>query len=73
MSDVFDEELREQLAEARQLRDQARESGDEDGFQAYAGRVAHLLRIASQHDITVEHGADEAEGDWTGRATDAPS
>ncbi|MFE7564142.1 hypothetical protein [Kitasatospora sp. NPDC057500] len=63
MSDVFDEELREQLADARRLRALAREAGDEDGAQAYAGRITQLLRIAAHHGIAVEHSADEVEED----------
>ncbi|MEU8928025.1 hypothetical protein AB0D10_45215 [Kitasatospora sp. NPDC048545] len=63
MSDVFDEELREQLAEARRLRASAREADDEDGTQAYAGRITQLLRIAAHHGITVEHTMDETEED----------
>ncbi|MFE4512786.1 hypothetical protein ACFRMQ_01135 [Kitasatospora sp. NPDC056783] len=61
MSDVFDQELREQLAEARRQRAGARAAGDEDGAQAYAGRVAQLLRIAAHHGIEVEHTAEERE------------
>ncbi|MFJ6619589.1 hypothetical protein ACIQOW_18665 [Kitasatospora sp. NPDC091335] len=63
MSDVFDEELRAQLAEARQMRARARESGDEDGAQAYGGRITQLLRIAAHHGIVLESGADEEEED----------
>lgn len=63
MGDVFDEELREQLAEARRLRALAREAGDEDGAQAYAGRVTQLLRIAAHHGIAVAHTVDEEEED----------
>jgi hypothetical protein len=58
---VFDEELREQLAQARRALNQARERGDDDGAQAYAGRVAGLLRIAADHGIDVPHTAEEAE------------
>ncbi|WP_035841601.1 hypothetical protein [Kitasatospora azatica] len=54
MSNVFDQELREKLHEARRLRDDARSANDEDGAQAYAGRVALLLRIAEQHGVVVE-------------------
>ncbi|MEV0533613.1 hypothetical protein [Kitasatospora sp. NPDC050463] len=63
MSDVFDEELREQLAEARRMRARAREAGDEDGVQAYAGRVTQLLRIAAHYGIAVVRVADEEEED----------
>ncbi|MER7754964.1 hypothetical protein [Kitasatospora sp. NPDC097643] len=61
MSDVFDQELREQLAEARRQRASARAAGDEDGAQAYAGRVSELLRIAGRHGIEVEHVTEEQE------------
>ncbi|MFF2543110.1 hypothetical protein ACFVUY_11170 [Kitasatospora sp. NPDC058063] len=61
MSDVFDQELREQLAEARRQRASDRAAGDEDGAQAYAGRVRQLLRIAAHHGIEVERAAEEEE------------
>ncbi|MGW7448429.1 hypothetical protein [Kitasatospora sp. NPDC054795] len=61
MSDVFDQELREQLAEARRRRASAREADDEDGAQAYAGRVTHLLRIAAHHGIEVAPTPEEEE------------
>ncbi|WP_395293752.1 hypothetical protein ACF9IK_09165 [Kitasatospora hibisci] len=63
MSDVFDEELREQLGEARRLRARAWEAGDEDGAQAYAGRVTQLLRIAAHHGVAVERAVDDVEED----------
>ncbi|MFF2144915.1 hypothetical protein [Kitasatospora sp. NPDC058190] len=63
MSDVFGLELREQLAEARRQQAGARAAGDEDGAQAYAGRIAQLLRIAAHHGIEVEHTAGEQEED----------
>ncbi|AUY47756.1 hypothetical protein [Streptomyces sp. CB01881] len=63
MSDVFDEELRAQLAEARVLRARAREAGDEDGVQAYGGRITQLLRIAAHHGIVLDRAADEEEED----------
>ncbi|MFH9352810.1 hypothetical protein [Kitasatospora sp. NPDC017646] len=61
MTTVFDEELREQLAQARQALNQARERGDDDGAQAYAGRVAGLLRIAADYGIDVPRTAEEEE------------
>ncbi|MFD5432954.1 hypothetical protein ACFWJ4_12405 [Kitasatospora sp. NPDC127067] len=63
MSDVFDQELREQIAEARRQRASARAAADEDGAQAYAGRVRQLLRIAAHHGIEVECAAEEEEED----------
>ncbi|MER7668194.1 hypothetical protein ABTY61_06975 [Kitasatospora sp. NPDC096128] len=63
MTVVFDEELREQLAHARQALREARDSGDADGAQAYAGRVAGLLRIAAGHGIDLPHTAAEEQGE----------
>ncbi|MGW2250112.1 hypothetical protein ACWCXH_07925 [Kitasatospora sp. NPDC001660] len=63
MTAVFDEELREQLARARQALRQARADGDDDGAQAYAGRVAALLRTASDHGIDLPHTAEEEQGE----------
>jgi hypothetical protein len=63
VSDVFDQELREQLTEARERLEQARAVGDEDGAQAYAGRVAGLLRIAAHHGIALPHSTEEREGE----------
>ncbi|MET8628748.1 hypothetical protein ABZW30_34260 [Kitasatospora sp. NPDC004669] len=63
MTAVFDEELHEQLARARQALRQARADGDDDGSQAYAGRVAALLRIATAHGIDVPHTAEEEQGE----------
>jgi len=63
VSDVFDQELREQLTEARRKLDEARTAGDDDGVQAYAGRVAGLLRIAAHHGIRLPHHAQEEEGE----------
>ncbi|WP_354638951.1 hypothetical protein [Kitasatospora camelliae] len=59
MTDVFDEELREQLDQARTALDAARRAGDEDGVEAYRGRITGLLRIAARHGIAVPHSADE--------------
>ncbi|PBC67628.1 hypothetical protein BX265_8247 [Streptomyces sp. TLI_235] len=63
MSGVFDAEPREQLAEARRLRAQAREVGDQDRAQAYAGRITQLLRIAAHHGVALDRAADEEEQD----------
>ncbi|WP_354645283.1 hypothetical protein [Kitasatospora camelliae] len=63
MSDVFDDELRGQLAEARRQRGLARAARDVDGAQAYAGRITQLLRIAARYGIAVAHCADEEEED----------
>ncbi|WP_457028294.1 hypothetical protein [Kitasatospora sp. P5_F3] len=63
MSEMFDQELREQLAQARQELARARAAGDEDGAQAYAGRVAGLLRLAAHHGIQLAHEAAEEEGE----------
>ncbi|MCX4747697.1 hypothetical protein OG455_19630 [Kitasatospora sp. NBC_01287] len=63
MTGIFDEELREQLALARQALAQARADGDLDGVQAYQGRVAGLLRTAAKHGITVEHTEEEERGE----------
>ncbi|MEV7770237.1 hypothetical protein [Kitasatospora sp. NPDC086791] len=57
MTEVFEQELREQLARARRARQAAEADGDEDGAQAYAGRVAELVRIANRHGL--------AEGEHT--------
>jgi hypothetical protein len=56
---AFDDELRTQLQEARRHLAEARAAGDEDGVQAYVGRVAGLLRLASVHGIEVPHETDE--------------
>ncbi|MFD8599482.1 hypothetical protein ACFV1L_31215 [Kitasatospora sp. NPDC059646] len=61
MTEIFDQELRDQLVRARRAEQQARAAGDDDGVQAFAGRVAELLRIADRHgvdvsaDTTAEH------------------
>ncbi|MFI5530236.1 hypothetical protein ACIA8O_16985 [Kitasatospora sp. NPDC051853] len=59
MSDVFDQELRDQLAEARRELALARTAGDDDGVQAYQGRVRQLLRIAGQYGIALAPATDE--------------
>ncbi|AXI79055.1 hypothetical protein [Peterkaempfera bronchialis] len=56
---AFDEELRRQLEQARQELAAARTAGDDDGVQAYVGRVAGLLRLAALHGIQVPHEVDE--------------
>ncbi|MGW2377686.1 MULTISPECIES: hypothetical protein [Kitasatospora] len=61
MTAMFDQELREQLAQARQDLAAARAAGDADGVQAYEGRVASLLRLAAQHGIDLPHSPDEEE------------
>ncbi len=63
MSDVFDQELHEQLAEARRLRAAAAADGDDEGERAYAGRVKQLLRIAEHHGIEPERTAAEEDVD----------
>jgi hypothetical protein len=63
VSSVFDEELREQLTQARQALAQAKAQGDEDGAEALAGRVTHLLRIAARHGVDVPHTDEEERGD----------
>ncbi|MFI8459356.1 hypothetical protein [Kitasatospora sp. NPDC085464] len=61
MTAMFDQELREQLAQARRDLAAARAEGDADGVQAYEGRIASLLRLASQHGIHLPHSVDEEE------------
>jgi hypothetical protein len=63
VTEVFDEELREQLDQARRDLEQAKAAGDDDGVQAYAGRVAGLLRIAGSHGIQLAHTAEEEQGE----------
>lgn len=53
MTEIFDQELREQYAEARRALRDARSAEDEDGAQAYAGRLAELRRIAARHGIAL--------------------
>jgi len=59
VTQVFDEELREQLAQARAELAAARAAGDEDGAEAYRGRITGLLRIAARHGIDLPHSAEE--------------
>lgn len=63
MTAMFDQELREQLARARAELAAAREAGDADGVQAYLGRVASLLRLASHHGIKLPHTPEEEQGE----------
>lgn len=63
MTEVFDEELRLQLAQARRSHQQASAAGDDDGAQAYAGRVAALLRIADRHGIVLPRTAEDDRGE----------
>ncbi|MGK4584530.1 hypothetical protein [Kitasatospora sp. HPMI-4] len=59
MTDVFAEELRDQLAQARLDLAAAREAGDDDGADAYRGRITALLRIAARHSIKVAREPDD--------------
>ncbi|MFF8768543.1 hypothetical protein [Kitasatospora sp. NPDC015120] len=61
MTAMFDQELREQLARAREELAAARAEGDADGVQAYEGRIAALVRLAAQHGITLPHEPREQE------------
>ncbi|MFE5585202.1 hypothetical protein [Kitasatospora sp. NPDC056531] len=61
MTAIFDQELREQLAQARRDLAEAQAQGDADGVQAYEGRIAELLRLAAQHSIDLPHSTDEEE------------
>ncbi|MFJ9952803.1 hypothetical protein [Kitasatospora sp. NPDC091207] len=61
MTAMFDQELREQLTQARKELAAARTEEDADGVQAYEGRIAGLLRLAAQHGITLPHSADDEE------------
>ncbi|GAA1260088.1 hypothetical protein GCM10009665_57610 [Kitasatospora nipponensis] len=63
MSGIFDEELREQLAQARAALELARADGDLDGVQAYEGRISGLIRMAAKHGITLPHTTDEENGE----------
>jgi hypothetical protein len=63
VAEVFDEELRDQLAQAREALERAKTAGDDDGVQAYAGRVAGLLRIAARHGIELSHTGEEEQGE----------
>ena len=63
MADVFAEELRDQLAQARRELASARAAQDEDGVEAYRGRITGLLHIAARHGIDLPHTAEEEEGE----------
>ncbi|WP_030274317.1 hypothetical protein [Streptomyces sp. NRRL B-24484] len=63
VTEVFDEELRLQLAQAREALEQASAEGDDDGAQAYAGRVTALLRIADRHGIALPRTAGDDQGE----------
>ncbi|MFI6443458.1 hypothetical protein [Kitasatospora sp. NPDC050543] len=63
MTDMFGQELRKQLARARAELAAARAAGDADGVQAYEGRVAGLLRLASGHGIELPHSLEEEKGE----------
>ncbi|GAA2772789.1 hypothetical protein [Kitasatospora cinereorecta] len=59
MAEVFDQELREQLDRARRELAAARAVGDDEGAEAYRGRIISLLRIARRHGIDLPHTPDE--------------
>ncbi|MFG2824596.1 hypothetical protein ACGFX4_34845 [Kitasatospora sp. NPDC048365] len=59
MAEVFGQELREQLAQARAELASALAAGDEDGADAYRGRITGLLRIARRHGIDLPHSPEE--------------
>ncbi|GAA4992454.1 hypothetical protein [Kitasatospora paranensis] len=61
MTDLFREELGAQLIQARAELAIALSAGDDDGVQAYRGRIGSLLRIAGRHGITLPHTPDEEE------------
>ncbi|MFJ5925510.1 hypothetical protein ACIQF6_23170 [Kitasatospora sp. NPDC092948] len=65
MTEVFEDELREQLAIAERALREATDADDDHGAQAHAGRIAGLLRIAEQHGIAVppRSAADEPESE----------
>ncbi|MFD9127632.1 hypothetical protein [Kitasatospora sp. NPDC059571] len=61
MTDLFREELGAQLIQARAELSAALSAGDDDGVDAYRGRIASLLRIAARHGIELPHTPDEEE------------
>ncbi|MER5640010.1 hypothetical protein ABT095_24065 [Kitasatospora sp. NPDC002227] len=63
MTDVFEQELLEQLAEARRAQADARAAGDLDGVDAYRGRITGLLHIAARYGIRLPHTPEEEEED----------
>jgi hypothetical protein len=60
---MFEEELRVQLAQAREDLAQARADGDLDGVQASQGRISGLLRLAATHGIRLLHTPEEERGE----------
>ncbi|GAA1194294.1 hypothetical protein GCM10009664_69230 [Kitasatospora gansuensis] len=56
---MFEEELREQLDQARLALAAGREAGDDEGVEAYQGRITALIRIAAHHGIVLPHSKDE--------------
>ncbi|WP_146258982.1 hypothetical protein [Streptomyces tateyamensis] len=60
---MFEEELRAQLAQARNDLAAARADGDLDGVQASQGRISGLLRLAASHGIALEHTVEEERGE----------
>ncbi|TWF98778.1 hypothetical protein [Kitasatospora viridis] len=63
MTAMFEEELRAQLALARDELAKATAEGDLDGVQASEGRIAGLLRLAASHGITLPHTPSEERGE----------
>ncbi|WP_441248697.1 hypothetical protein [Kitasatospora sp. McL0602] len=61
MTDVFEQELSDQLAQARRELAAARAAGDPEGVDAYRGRITGLLHIAARHGITLPHTPEEDE------------
>ncbi|MFJ6212541.1 hypothetical protein ACIQGZ_04295 [Streptomyces sp. NPDC092296] len=61
---AFDEELLLQLAAARRELADARRAGDDDGVQAYRGRIRGLLRLADLHGVKLP--ATDGEADEEG-------
>ncbi|MCC9308008.1 hypothetical protein LN042_13050 [Kitasatospora sp. RB6PN24] len=62
MTGMFEEELRAQLAAAREDLARATAEGDLDGVQACEGRIAGLLRLAASHGINLPHTPSEERG-----------
>ncbi|TQF04269.1 hypothetical protein E6W39_21115 [Kitasatospora acidiphila] len=62
MTAMFEEELRAQLAAAREDLAKAADDGDLDGVQACEGRIAGLLRLAASHGISLPHTPSEERG-----------
>lgn len=59
----FARELLSRIADARQARRSALDSGDLDGEQVYAGELDSLLRLAMEHGVTIppEHNQQGAQ------------